>query len=224
MDCSAEEAEIRRALDAVPGIKALRFQLGARTLGISALDESLPLVLDAIRKAGFDPQPFPLAAEAGVGAVESEGNAHGNGHGGTRLALALGCAVLAEVIGFFAPEAAMLKALGLAVAAIAIALAGLDTYRKGLSALAQRKLNINALMTVAVSGAFVIGQWPEAAMVMALYAIAELIEAKSVDKARNAIKGLLDLAPQEATVQLADGQWSVVAADRVALGPVNTTC
>lgn len=218
MDCSAEEAEIRRALDAVPGIKALRFQLGARTLGISALDESLPLVLDAIRKAGFDPQPFPLAAEAGVGAVESEGNAHGNGHGGTRLALALGCAVLAEVIGFFAPEAAMLKALGLAVAAIAIALAGLDTYRKGLSALAQRKLNINALMTVAVSGAFVIGQWPEAAMVMALYAIAELIEAKSVDKARNAIKGLLDLAPQEATVQLADGQWSVVAADRVALG------
>ena len=92
MDCSAEEAEIRRALDAVPGIKALRFQLGARTLGISALDESLPLVLDAIRKAGFDPQPFPLAAEAGVGAVESEGNAHGNGHGGTRLVSHRHCA------------------------------------------------------------------------------------------------------------------------------------
>ena len=50
-------------------------------------------------------------------------------------------------------------------------------------------------MTVAVTGAFVIGQWPEAAMVMALYAIARLIEAKAVDRARNAIKGLLALAP-----------------------------
>lgn len=220
MDCSAEESDIRRALDAVPGIKALRFQLGARTLSISASDEALPRALEAIRKAGFDPQPLPTANEAGVGAGDDhdQEHAHGDGHGRARLALALGFAVLAEGIGFFAPEVALLKALGLAVAAIAIALAGLDTYRKGLSALVQRKLNINALMTVAVSGAFVIGQWPEAAMVMALYAIAELIEAKSVDKARNAIKGLLDLTPQEAMVQQADGQWSVVTAERIALG------
>ena len=224
MDCSAEESEIRRALDAVPGIKALRFQLGARTLGISASDEALPLALDAIRKAGFDPQSLPRASETNVAAVDDHaGHDHGHDHahggdGWTRLVLALGLAVLAEGIGFFAPNTTVFKALGLAVAAGAIALAGLDTYRKGLSAFAQGRLNINALMTVAVSGAFVIGQWPEAAMVMALYAIAELIEAKSVDKARNAIQGLLDLAPQEAMVQQADGQWLTVAASRIALG------
>jgi Cd2+/Zn2+-exporting ATPase len=57
---------------------------------------------------------------------------------------------------------------------------------------------MNALMGVAVTGAFLIGQWPEAAMVMALYAIAELIEARSVDRARNAIKGLLALTPETA--------------------------
>lgn len=55
-------------------------------------------------------------------------------------------------------------------------------------------------------------------MVMALYAIAELIEARSVDRARNAIKGLLDLAPQQAMVQQADGQWTVVPVDQVELG------
>lgn len=76
-----------------------------------------------------------------------------------------------------------------ALAAAAIWLAGFSTYRKGFSALLQGRLNINALMTVAVTGAFLIGQWPEAAMVMALYAIAELIEGRAVDRARTAPSG-----------------------------------
>jgi Cd2+/Zn2+-exporting ATPase len=75
-------------------------------------------------------------------------------------------------------------------------------------------------MTVAVTGAFVIGQWPEAAMVMALYAVAELIEAKAVDRARNAIKSLLDLAPQDAEVQQADGQWQRMPTAAVAVGAI----
>ena len=50
-------------------------------------------------------------------------------------------------------------------------------------------------MTVAVTGAFLIGQWPEAAMVMAPYALAELIEAAAVDRVRNTIKTLMALAP-----------------------------
>jgi len=63
-------------------------------------------------------------------------------------------------------------------------------------------------MSVAVTGAFLIGQWPEAAMVMALYAIAELIEARAVDRARNAIKGLLDMAPEQALMQDEGGAWA----------------
>ena len=73
-------------------------------------------------------------------------------------------------------------------------------------------------MSVAVTGAFLIGQWPEAAMVMALYAIAELIEAKAVDRARNAIKGLLELAPEEALVRGSSGDWSLVPVAAVAIG------
>lgn len=65
----------------------------------------------------------------------------------------------------------------------------------------RRDLNINALMSVAVAGAFVIGQWPEAAMVMALYSLAELIEARSVERARNAITGLLALSPPQVEVR-----------------------
>ena len=73
-------------------------------------------------------------------------------------------------------------------------------------------------MTVAVTGAFVIGQWPEAAMVMALYAIAEAIEARAVDRARNAIQGLLAMAPDQASVLQSDGSWLTVAVAQIAVG------
>ena len=57
-------------------------------------------------------------------------------------------------------------------------------------------------------------------MVMALYAIAELIEARAVERARDAIKSLLDLSPQEAEVLQDDGEWRVMLAKEVAVGTV----
>jgi Cd2+/Zn2+-exporting ATPase len=73
-------------------------------------------------------------------------------------------------------------------------------------------------MSIAVTGALLLGQWPEAAMVMVLFALAEVIEAKSLDRARNAIRGLLDLTPEQATVQQADGTWREVGAKQITIG------
>jgi Cd2+/Zn2+-exporting ATPase len=61
---------------------------------------------------------------------------------------------------------------------------------------------------------------PEAAAVMALYAIAELIEAKAVDRARTAIARLLALAPATAEMQQPDGGWTSVAAASVTIGSI----
>ncbi|MGC7407165.1 heavy metal translocating P-type ATPase, partial [Pandoraea pneumonica] len=69
-----------------------------------------------------------------------------------------------------------------------------------------------------VTGAVLIGQWPEAAMVMVLFNVAELIEARSLDRARNAVRQLLDLAPQTASVQQADGTWHKVPASTLSVG------
>jgi len=222
MDCSAEEAEIRRALEPLDGIYSLGFQLGARTLKIDAVDSAYPLALEAIRKAGFDPQPVAAAThfQEGQAAGHAEGDDHEHGFTGgiSRLVAALVFATGAEVLSFFAPDQMAWKVAGMAIAALAIWLAGIDTYKKGIAALLRGKLNINALMSVAVTGAFLIGQWPEAAMVMALYAIAELIEAKAVDRARNAIKGLLELAPEEALVLGPNGAWSATPVASVAIG------
>jgi Cd2+/Zn2+-exporting ATPase len=215
MDCAAEESEIRRALEPLPGIRGLHFQLGARTLAIDAPEDSLPSALDAIRKAGFDPEP--VAAASAQAASEEHAAASG---GLWRMGWALALAIVAEALSFFSPDTWAFKGLGMAVAASAIWLAGFSTYRKGFAALLQGRLNINALMTVAVTGAFLIGQWPEAAMVMALYAIAELIEGRAVDRARNAIKSLLDLTPDTAEVRQPDGSWRVTAAAEVPIAAV----
>ncbi|MGY4829150.1 heavy metal translocating P-type ATPase [Sphaerotilaceae bacterium SBD11-9] len=220
MDCAAEESEIRRAVAGIADIKSLNFQLRERTLGIDAPAEALEQALKAIRKAGFDPQPAARAAEAGHSADDGHDHGHGTDSGPWRLAFALLLAIGAEVLGFFAPDTQVWKGAGLAIAAVAIWLAGIDVYKKGLVALRHGRLNINALMTVAVTGAFAIGQWPEAAMVMALYAIAEAIEARAVDRARNAIKGLLEMAPEEASVRQADGSWTATPVANVALQTV----
>ncbi|MDH6593674.1 Cd2+/Zn2+-exporting ATPase [Variovorax sp. TBS-050B] len=218
MDCAVEESEIRRALEPVAGIRSLRFRLGERTLAISADEAALPDALAAIRKAGFKPEALddapPRAAATGAG---PGGLVNGEF---MRLLAALLLAIAAESVAFFAPEGTASTVAEMALALGAIALAGLDTYRKGFAALLRGRLNINALMAVAVTGAFLIGQWPEAAMVMALYAIAELIEARAVDRARNAIQGLLALAPETAELRQPDGSWQAVRADAVALDAI----
>ena len=106
------------------------------------------------------------------------------------------------------------------LALVSIFTGGLSTYKKGWIALKNLNLNMNALMAIAVTGGMAIGHWPEAAMVMFLFALAEVIEAKSLDRARNAIRGLMDLAPETATVRQADGSWTELPAKEVAKGAV----
>lgn len=209
MDCPNEENDIRRAVAGIEGIRSLRFQLSERTVSIDATTEALDAALAAIRKAGFSPK----AVSADQTATENVGISEL-----WRAILALGLAVGAEAQDFFAPDTLPFKGFGMALAVVAIWLSGISTYSKGLAALRRGQLNMNALMGVAVTGAFLIGQWPEAAMVMALYAIAEAIEARAVDRARNAIKGLLAMAPEQASARQADGSWSTLPVEEVAVG------
>ena len=221
MDCASEESEIRRAVEGVPGVLGLRFQLGERSLRIAGGPQAALAAVEAIRNTGFEVHAWPDAPEstsAGVGSDHEHEHAATTGSGLPRLLSALALATAAEGLSFLVPDAPWSKWVGLAVAAAAIALAGFSTFSKGLTALRHGRLNINALMSVAVAGAFVIGQWPEAAMVMALYAIAELIEARSVDRARNAISGLLALSPDTADLRQPDGSWKTVPVGDVPIG------
>nr|WP_312243828.1 heavy metal translocating P-type ATPase [Stutzerimonas nitrititolerans] len=208
MDCPTEERLITDKLSGMPGITALQFNLLQRTLTISHEPQALAPALAAIRALGFTPQ---LVTDA-MPSTETQPSSKGQWW---RLGFSGLAAVTAEVLHFgeWAPEWSIA-----AISIVAVLLCGLAVYRKGWIALTNRNLNINALMSIAVTGAILIGEWPEAAMVMFLFAVAELIEARSLDRARNAIRGLMDLAPERVTVQQDDGRWLEVAVAHVAIG------
>lgn len=153
---------------------------------------------------------------------DSHDHDHGHDHGvlpsWPRISAALVMALLAEIAHWFIPQYAALEYAGMVLAVVAIGLAGLGVYKAGIQSLLQLRLGIHALMAVAVTGAFLIGQWPEAAMVMALYAAAERIEDQAMDRARLAIRNLLSLAPDTAEVLQPDGNSQTMATADVPTG------
>ena len=149
---------------------------------------------------------------------DHDGHDHSALPGWGRIGAALVAALGAETMHLAAPETTPWEVASMALAALAIGLAGWGIYRSGWQALLRGQLGISALMSVAVTGAFLIGQWPEAAMVMALYALAERIEERAVGRARDAIGALLALSPDQAELLHSDGQWRTVPAADVPVG------
>lgn len=148
---------------------------------------------------------------------DDHGHSHGDLPSWPRISAALILALGAEAAHWGHSQWPALHYLGMALAVVAIALAGLGIYRQGLTDLKNRHLGIHALMAVAVTGAFLIGQWPEAAMVMALYVAAERLEDQAMDRARHALGQLLASTPSTAQVQQADGRYASTALEAVPL-------
>ncbi|QWE28462.1 heavy metal translocating P-type ATPase [Polynucleobacter sp. AM-7D1] len=210
MDCPTEEALIRKKLVSVSGIESLDFNLMQRILTVGHNLNSLDAIESALGSIGM--QAVLQSGETSTKDSSIEPIPKTNWW---PLAVAGITATLAEIM--------ELLELGnqwivIALVIASIASGGLTTYKKGWIALKNGNLNINALMSIAVTGAMAIGSWPEAAMVMFLFTLAEVIEAKSLDRARNAIRGLLDLTPETATVQQADGSWVLTDVKAIALG------
>ncbi|SFH05504.1 heavy metal translocating P-type ATPase [Pseudomonas sp. NFACC45] len=209
MDCPTEQTLIQNKLGKLEGVHQLEFNLINRVLGVTHdLPNDSPII-DAIQSLGMQAEPLAPGQEKETSELPAQAKPW------WPLALSGVTALGAEVIHFTNTAPEWVVAL---MALVSILSGGLGTYKKGWIALKNRNLNINALMSIAVTGAVLIGQWPEAAMVMFLFTVAELIEAKSLDRARNAISGLMQMAPEQATVQQADGSWQVQAVKAINLG------
>ncbi|SCK04933.1 heavy metal translocating P-type ATPase [Vogesella sp. LIG4] len=205
MDCPTEGRMVEKALHGMAGVLQLDFNYIERTLIVHQQGASLAAVQQALATTGLAAELQRDAANVAVPARPARWPLLASG------ALAL----LAEAL-VFAGQAETGWPV-VALAAVSMLLGGHGTARKGWYALKSRSLNIYFLMSLAVAGAMLLGQWPEAAMVLFLFALSERLEAMSLARAGAAVRALMALKPELAWVQQGEG-WQQVAAGSVTVG------
>jgi Zn2+/Cd2+-exporting ATPase len=188
MDCADEVRQIEDKLGRLPGVTNLGFDLINRRLKVEGTITS-PEVQRAIKEIGMTARP----------------------EGEERKQLSFwerrGRLVVTIISGIFLALGVALEwfdASGYATVpllAISTVAGGWFIAPRGFRAARNLALDMNFLMTVAAIGASAIGEWSEGASAMFLFAVAQLLESFSMDRARNAIKALMDLSPTEATVK-----------------------
>jgi len=215
MDCPTEEKLIRAQLSNMNGIAAMQFNLIQRELTVQHRLPSVAPIVATLSALDMLPKIKRDTLNASIG---STGDVSASFAIAARkwyqVGLAGVAALAAEVFAWYSGDDGSLVVIALAL--LAIAVGGVDTLKKGWIALRHRSLNMNFLMSLAVIGAALIGQWPEAAVVIVLFTLAEMIESLSLDRARHAIAGLMALSPDQATVRH-NGVWTSMAARDVAL-------
>jgi Zn2+/Cd2+-exporting ATPase len=203
MCCADEQRVIEKRLRTVEGIEAFSFNLVANKLYVThSLSESdIPPIL---KSAGFSAS---LLASTGRTARRSA-PAYLRTHIPTLAALVLtALAIMLESLGVSAVIVRI-------VLGVAIVWGGWKTGRKALAGLRSFTFDMNVLMSAAVLGALALGKWSEAAAVIALFALSQLLEELSLARTRRAISTLLESAPRTASV-LRDGNEFTVALDDV---------
>ena len=224
MDCPSCADTVATALDEAEGVTGHETRPTAGTVVVTfdAEGTSTETVAAAIERAGYPVEDGDLATASvwtGERAVRTW----------------VGAAVVAVglVVEFLAPgaNATLVAAAGREVAVadalflLGVVAAGTRTFRDGARSLADRSLDIDLLMSVAILGAVVaslgFGEslYFEAATLAVLFSVAELLERQSMNRARESLRELMALSPDEATV-LRDGEQRTVPASSLAVGDV----
>ncbi len=221
MDCAEEIAALRREVGPLVGGEArLGFDLLAGTMVVApeAAAASDREILAAVAKAG-------LTGRLWRGIESARGDDARRGHLVATLASA---AALAAGFLWHAGRAGIAAALGAhgtaalplgsrAAYGAAVVAGFFHVVPKAWLALRKGRPDMHLLMTLAVSGALLLGDWLEAATVAFLFALSLALEAWSVGRARRAIAALLDLVPPSARL-LASGGESQVPPAQVPVG------
>jgi Cd2+/Zn2+-exporting ATPase len=206
MDCHEEVAILERRLKRLSGLEALDADVIGQRLRIKydAAKLSTGSIAEAVAQTGMrawleHEEPAPVTASAASRTKLLVGSA-----------IAFGAGLAATFL--HAPASVVWIPF-----VLSIALGGVFTAKRAVSSVRSGLLDINVLMVIAVAGAMFLGEWTEAASVVFLFALAQLLEARAMDRARGAIRALMDLAPAEAIVRR-NGHQERVAVDDVRVG------
>ena len=218
MDCGSCAATIRTALEKMPGVSDLRIsitnetlslRLGAGSAGVAAIDTQLS-------RLGYKPTLLTVpstVSEAAPVAAEAPRRWWTTSKG--RVAITAGLLLAAAyAVGLVFPQASF------AVFALATVIAVAPIAKRAvMAALAGAPFTIEMLMTIAAAGALFIGAIEEAAVVVFLFAVGEVLEGVAANKARSGIRALAALVPKTALLD-EGGSVREVAAASLRIGQI----
>ncbi len=191
MDCREEVALLERRFKNLAGLEAFSADLVGQRLHVKY--DAAKLSASAIAAA---------VADAGMRAWLEHEEPIGVGADGTWWRGALvWLSGVAFGAGLLLQAADVASWIVRTVFVLAIAAGATLTARRAWTAARIRSLDINVLMMVAAAGAIALGQWSEAAAVVFLFAVAQALEVRTLERARRAIRALMDLTPTEALVR-----------------------
>jgi Cd2+/Zn2+-exporting ATPase len=205
MDCNEEVVILERRLKPLAGLEALSADLIGQRLHVKydAAKLTTSAMVDAVGETGMRMWLEHEEPMLGSSALEWR----------WKLMLACGAFLVAAAVAGSAGTPGMALPLYLAGAAAGI----IYPLRRAFTSARSRILDINVLMVIAVAGALALGDWPEATSVVFLFAVAQWLEVRTMERARQAIRSLIDLTPREALVRR-NGREQRVPVDTIAVG------
>ena len=192
MDCADEVAILEKVLKPIEGVRGVQANIIASKITVAHDASVTPQqLIDAITPSGM---------EASLASVESRKDATTTGQ--RNRAVSVGASGILTGIGLVSQWTDLLpEPLPVAIFAMATIAGGWFIFPKALAAVRRLMLDMNVLMSVAVIGAAIIGEWSEAAAVTFLFGLSEYLEAFSVQRARRAIESLMKLTPETALLK-----------------------
>jgi Cd2+/Zn2+-exporting ATPase len=208
LDCPNEVVPLRAALEGHPGVSSLGFDLVLGTMKVDYEPERVsPEALIERISVRAKMRAEPLATEEAE-TLPSWWSRNSRWAVAWIAIVTLGAGMVARALGS--------PSLGFFL--LAIVAGAVELGPKAFRSLRQGRMDIHVLMTAAVLGAAVLGQWDEAATVAALFVLSEAIESLTLERARRAVRSLLEIAPETAEVIGDDGRTTVVPASSVQPG------
>lgn len=207
MDCPSCENTVRSAVEKMPGVRRIESDHLEMSLTIEGEGDEFQeqQLIEKIRNIGYKPK------RAEKQELEPE-----TGNKWLKIFIVL-LPAATLITGFALQFAGYPTYVTIPLFLATIAISGYDTIHKGLLAIFRLSLDMNSLMTLAVTGAMIIGEWGEGATVMFLMGVSNFLEGWSRDRSRAAVRKLMELAPPTAIVQR-DGTEVEVTLEEIAVG------
>ena len=215
MDCHEEVAILERRFRHLPGLEDFSADVMGQRLHVKydAARISAAAITDAVAETGM--RAFVDRDEA---ATATEGQTRLRATLVWTSGAALASGMVLQLLKIDAGSVAAEHLVrGLFMAALAAGVGA--TAWKAWTSVRAGSLDINVLMIVAAAGAAFLGEWSEAATVVFLFGFAQALEARTLDRARHAIRALVELTPTEALVCDAIGEHRIPV-EQVAVGSV----